>query len=105
MAVIFNSLKTLVNIYQKEGKKLQDYTKRFHVTMLKLLSVKETFKQSQTFSAMLKWPSAIASPTILTRKMHLYRTNKSSLQKPTKGFMYSSQKSSNQSKLKYNQST
>jgi hypothetical protein len=32
MAVIFNSLKTLVNICQKEGKTLQNYTKRFRVT-------------------------------------------------------------------------
>jgi hypothetical protein len=32
MAVIFDSLKTLVNIHQKEGETLQNYTKRFHVT-------------------------------------------------------------------------
>jgi hypothetical protein len=32
MAVILNSLKTLVNIRQKEGETLQDYTKRFRVT-------------------------------------------------------------------------
>jgi hypothetical protein len=32
IAVIFDFLKTLVNICQKEGKTLQDYIKRFHVT-------------------------------------------------------------------------
>jgi hypothetical protein len=32
MAVIFDFLKTLVNICQKEGKTLQNYTKRFHMT-------------------------------------------------------------------------
>jgi hypothetical protein len=31
MAIIFDSLKTLVNIRQKEGETLQDYTKRFKV--------------------------------------------------------------------------
>jgi hypothetical protein len=31
MAVIFDFLKTLVNIYQKKGKTLQNYTKRFCV--------------------------------------------------------------------------
>ena len=32
MAVIFDSLKTMVNLRQKEGETLQDYTKRFRVT-------------------------------------------------------------------------
>ena len=32
MAVIFDSLKTMVNLCQKEGKIMQDYTKQFRVT-------------------------------------------------------------------------